>query len=326
MYLSRENWKQQKEAAVSKKMNLLESTDLSESITGKIDEAAGIIHGVVLMTANKTSRNNTRYAARMVNEGKERYEGAKMYLDHPRADELKERRGNRSVRDLSGVYRNLVVQEGPEPKLLGDLHLMEHNKAIAISIAKNPPKGTGLSLRDRGLTREEKGVTLVEGFEGEEFSIDLVVSASLNKGLFESAQEGGGEEAMDISKLTVEELKEGRKDLVESIQKEAIAGLSKQLEEAQVKSAGADKLIALSESTMPVEFKDTIRPAIMKTEVTLEEAKKLITSQEALASKYSAKPAEKGAGSGDPKVKAGAPRTIEEGTKIEDADICAAFK
>jgi hypothetical protein len=312
-----------------KTLSLVESVDVAEAFArDKIDEASGVIKGVVLMTANKVSRNNTRYSSKALAEAKERYEGAKMYLDHPRTDELEARRGNRSVRDLSGVYRNLMVQEGPEPKLLGDLHLMEHNKEIAISIAKNPPKGTGLSLRDRGRTREEKGVTLVEGFEGDEFSIDLVVSASLNKSLFESAQEGGGDEVMDLTKLTMEELKEGRKDLVESIQKEATQAISKQLEEAGVKSVEASKMVLLAESGMPSEFKDAIRPAVMKAEVTLEEAKKLISLQEGLAAKLKEEQ-KKGAGNGDPDVKGQGARKVEEGkqeAQLTDDEILAALK
>jgi hypothetical protein len=316
----------------TKIVDLVESTDLSESLGGaQIDEANGVLKNVVLMTGNKTSENKTRYSAKAVQEGLTRYEGAKMYLDHPRVDELKERRGNRSVRDLAGVYRNLHVEEGPNPKLRGDLQLMESMKSIVISIAKNPPKGTGLSLRDRGFYRSENGVTLVDGFEeGVDFSVDLVTRASLNKSLFESVQEGGGDETMDLSKLTVEDLKKDRKDLVESIQeeakKEARTELAKQLEEAGVKSLEASKLVALAESGMPVDFKEVIRPAIMKAEVTLEEAKKLIVLQESLAGKVG-KPAEKKeAGNGDPKVKSQGTRQVEEGvTEPTDEEVLAAF-
>jgi len=313
--------------------DLVESVDLTESLGGaQIDEANGVLKNVVLMTGNKTSENKTRYSAKAVEEGRTRYEGAKMYLDHPRQDELKERRGNRSVRDLAGVYRNLHVEEGPQPKLRGDLHLMESTKNLVLSIAKNPPKGTGLSLRDRGFVRQEKGVTLVDGFEeGVDYSVDLVTRASLNKSLFEST-EGGGDDTMDLSKLTLEELKEGRKDLVESIQAEgktaARAEFSKQLEEAGVKSLEASKLLALAESAMPTEFKEVIRPTIMKAEVTLEEAKKVIALQESLAGKVG-KPAEKKPGEGEPKVKTQGARGVEEGVEPKlptDDAILAALK
>jgi hypothetical protein len=315
--------------------DILEQFDLTEAVaTDKIDEKAGIIRDVVLMTGEKVSKNKTRYSRASVEQAVTRYEGAKMFLDHPRRDDLEQRKGARSVRDLGGVYRNLRMSEGAQPKLLGDLHLMEHNKDISISIAKNPPKDTGLSLRDRGLVKEERGVTLVESFEGDDFSIDFVVTASLNKSLFESAQtgEGGGEQEMDLTKLTLESLKTDRKDLAEALIKEgreaATAEMKKQLEEAGVKSASADKLVALAESAMSPAFKEAIRPAVMKTEVTLEEAKKVILAQEALFKSVPAVPA-KGKDGVDPAVQTQGARTeeVQEGKKEFTNDaFLAAFK
>lgn len=261
----------------SKASDLVESCALSESADISVDQASGVVKNVVLMTGNKVSKNRTKYLPSALKEAVSRYEGAKMYLDHPRRDELDNRRGNRSVRDIAGVFRSLRIQEGPEPKLVGDVHTMAHNRELVLGIAGNAPKGTGLSLRDRGVVREEKGITLVEGFEGDDFSVDLVTTASLNKGLFESKE--GGEDQMDFKALTLEKLKEERPDLVESIESTAKASLAKALEEAGVKSLEAEKLVALSESAMSVEFKTAIKPAIMKKEVTLEEAKGIIASQ-----------------------------------------------
>ncbi len=267
---------------MKKTRNISESVDISEAVaSAKVDEAAGVIRDVVLMTANKTSKNKTRYMNSALSEATTRYEGAKMYLDHPRTDELQARRGNRSVRDLAGTFGNLRVSEG---KLYADVNLLEHNKAVAISVAKNPPKGTGLSLRDRGRVRDEGGVTLVEGFEGDNFSIDLVVDASLNAGLFESVDQGGEAE---MKELTIEKLKEGRADLVESIRNEAVADLKKQLEEAGEKTLAADKLVMLAEAKMPAEFRDAIRSVVLKKEVTIEEAKSIVSAQVALFDKTS---------------------------------------
>jgi hypothetical protein len=307
-------------------IDLLDSVELAEAVaSGNIDSDRGIIKDVVLMTGDKVSKNRTKYLRTALEQAQTRYEGAKMFLDHPRQDDLQARRGARSVRDLGGVYRNVRLSEGAQPKLVGDLHLMEHNKHITLSIAKNPPKDTGLSLRDRGLVREEKGVTLVEGFEGDDYSVDFVVTASLNKSLFESAQpgEGGGEQEMDLTKLTMEDLKAGRKDLVEAIQKEATDGLRKQLEEAGVKSLAADKLVALAESAMAPEFKEAVRPAVMAA-ATLEEAKKVILAQEGLF-KSMQKPA--GKDGKEPAVTTQGAR-VEEVTEgaTNDAAFLGAFK
>lgn len=297
--------------------------DLSEALTlDKIDENAGIIKDVVLMTGNKVSKNRTLYKRTALEQAVTRYDGAKMFLDHPTKEELANRRGVRSVRDLAGVYRNIRISEGEQPKLLGDLHLMSYNKDIALSIAKNPPKDTGLSLRDTGMVKQDKGVTVVESFDGDEFSVDFVVTASLNKGLFESKQTEGGEEYMDLTKLTLEELEESRKDLVEAIEKRLKDAYTKELAEAGVKSTEAQKIIVLAESGMSKEFKDAIKAAITKPEVTLEEAQKIISNQAELFKNVEASRTPKGSDQ-DPKVNTGpARKTVQEGVKdITDEQI-----
>jgi hypothetical protein len=304
-----------------KAIDLGESVDLSEAVADvQVDEQAGVIRGVVMMTGEKVSKNKTKYLRTSVQEGATRYDGAQMYLDHPRKDDLEQRRGARSIRDLAGVYRNLRIQEGAQPKLLGDLHLFEGSyKQTLLSIAKNPPKGTGLSLRDRGNVREEKGVTLVEGFVGEDYSIDFVVHASLNKGLFESAQTTeGGQDMLEWDKITLEDLTKNRKDLVESIQTAATAPLQQQLTELGKTSGEASKLVALAESKMPLEFKEAIKPSLMKAEVTLEEAKKIIVLQEGVAEKFTAKPA-KGK-TPDPSVKGQQNRSDDKTEELEEGE------
>lgn len=305
--------------------DLSESFGLQEAMVGsKIDETAGIIKDVVLMTADKVSHNKTKYTRKALQEALKRYDGAKMYLDHPRKDELAARKGVRSVRDLGGTYHNLYIQEGPTPTLKGDLHLMEHNRSIALSIAKNPPKDTGLSLRDRGTVHEEQGVTLVEGFIGDEFSIDLVVNSSLNKSLFESTQtnEGGQDMEIDWKEVSLEDLKKNRQDLVESIQNDATAPLKKLLEESGVKTQESEKLMALVESKMSTEFKEVLKPALLVKSITLEEAKKLITAQEGLFAKLG-----KTSGDSDPSVKGQKNRSDKDLSEsvIKDEEFLVAF-
>lgn len=321
-----------KEAGMKKNGNgKTSSTDLSESFSlqeamvgSKIDEAAGIIRDVVLMTADKISQNKTKYTRKALQEALKRYDGAKMYLDHPRKDELAARKGVRSVRDLGGTYRNLYIQEGPTPTLKGELHLLEHNRGIALSIAKNPPKDTGLSLRDRGTVHDEHGVTLVEGFIGDEFSIDLVVNSSLNKSLFESTQteEGGKDMEMEWKEVTLEDLKKNRQDLVESIQNDAVAPMKKLLEESGVKAQETEKIMALVESKMSAEFKEVLKPALLVKSITLEEAKKMIGAQEGLFAKMG----KTSNGNSDPNVKGQSTRKEDlSESVVKDEDFLAAF-
>lgn len=255
--------------------------ELSEAMSGtKINKELGIIEGVLMLTADKVSKNKTQYTRKILQEAVSRYESAKMYLDHP-APGVKVR----SVRDFGGVYKNVRIEEGN--KLRADLYLVpnESIRSTVIPIAEAMPPGVGLSIRDHGHGREEDGVFLVEGFAGKgPFSIDLVMEASVNETLFESNQ--GGSEDMDLSKITLAELKEANPALVESIQNEAKTASLKEVEE-QIK-AGKEapaivtkgrKLIALAESGLPKEVIEKVRPVVEQDGTTLENAEALIKAQ-----------------------------------------------
>lgn len=256
-------------------------TELSEAMaTTKINKEKGVIEGVLILTGDKISKNKTMYSRKVLQEAVKRYEGAKMYLDHPKQGETV-----RSVRDFGGSYRNVRVEEGN--RLRGDLHLIPNDnvRSTVIPIAESMPAGVGLSIRDRGHGREENGIFLVEGFAGKgPFSIDLVMEASVNETLFESNQ--GGNEDMDLSKLTLAELKEANAALVESIQNEARSAALKEVEEsikagkdASVVFARGRKLMALAESGLPKEVIASVRPVVEQDSTTLESAEALIKAQ-----------------------------------------------
>src|SRR5258706_10416993 len=234
--------------------------ELSEAMAGStIDKQKGIIEGVLLLTGDKVSKNKTMYSRKVLQEAVTRYEGAKMYLDHPRNGETV-----RSVRDFGGTYKNVRLEEGN--RLRADLHLVpnESVRSIVIPIAESMPTGVGLSIRDRGHGREENGIFLVEGFPGKgPYSIDLVMEASVNETLFESNQ--GGNDTMDrkelLASVTLEEFQEVAPALVEKIKTDAKAAALKELEE-QIKAgkeapailAKGKKLMALAESGLPKEI------------------------------------------------------------------------
>lgn len=278
---------------------------LSEALAStKIDKERGVIEGVLLLTGDKVSKNKTKYSSKVLSEARTRYEGAKMYLDHPAPGETV-----RSVRDFGGVYRNVRIEEGN--KLRADLHLIPNPdiRNIVIPIAEATPPGTGFSIRDRGHGRDENGIFLVEGFAGKgPFSIDLVTEASVNETLFESNQ--GGSDDMDLSKLTLAELKEANLALVESIQNEARSAAFKEVEE-QIK-AGKDassvfakgrKLMALAESGLPKEVIEKVRPVIEQEGTSPESAEAIIKAQKEIVEAL--KPATTATGN-NPKVKGAA--------------------
>ena len=302
--------------------------ELSEAMAGtQIRKDVGIIEGVLLLTADKVSKNKTQYTKKILQEAVTRYENAKMYLDHP-APGVKVR----SVRDFGGTYKNVRIQEGN--KLRADLHLVpnESIRSTVIPIAEAMPPGVGLSIRDHGHGREDNGVFLVEGFAGKgPFSIDLVMEASVNETLFESNQ--GGNDDMDLSKLTLAELTEANPALVEKIQNEAKAAALKEVEEGikAGKDAGAllakgKKLIALVESGLSKEVIEKVRPVVEQESTTLETTEALIKAQKEIVE--SLKPA-KTPGTGMPKVKGQGGSTdaaLSEGELPKDEELVTALE
>jgi hypothetical protein len=301
--------------------------ELSEALFAtKIQKDKGIIEGVLLLTGDKVSKNKTRYSQKVLQEAVARYEGAKMFLDHPLKGE-----SVRSVRDFGGVYKNVRIEEGK--KLRADLHLIpsEQVRSTVIPIAEAMPPGVGLSIRDRGHGREEDGVFLVEGFAGKgPFSIDLVMEASVNETLFESNQ--GGNDDMDLSKLTLAELKEANSALVESIQNEARSAALKEVEEGikAGKDAGAmlakgKKLMALAESGLPKEVIEKVRPVVEQDSTTFESATALIQAQKEIVEAL--KPSTTAtAGKTSPKVKgqgASSDAALIEGAELPSDDELA---
>lgn len=135
---------------------------------------------------------------------------------------------------------------------------------------------------------------------------------------------------MDISKLTLAELKEANPALVESIQNEAKAAALKEVEEsikagkdASVVFAKGKKLLALAESGLPKEVIEKVRPVVEQDSTTLESAEAMIKAQKEIVEAL--RPAGNAGtkGSKDPKVKgAGASQdqNLNEGAELPSDD------
>ena len=261
--------------------------NLSEAIgEATIDKENGVIRNVVILTGEKVSRNKTFYTRKALEEAVGRYEGAKMYLDHPKSDDG----AVRSVRDLGGLYRNVRLEEGRV--LRADLHLLPNDtiKNLVIPIADAKPAGVGLSIRDRGKGRDENGVFLVESFAPKAtFSIDLVTEASVNENLFESI-EGGSD--MKIEEVTLDDLQKGNPTLVEAIRKETRDAMLKELEEKIKKGEQADKLILeakkskiLAEAGFTKEVSEKVSKLIEAESISVELAESIVASHKELIEK-----------------------------------------
>ena len=139
----------------------------------------------------------------------------------------------------------------------------------------------------------------MEGFAARgPFSIDLVTEASVNRNLYEEAEEDDNEEEddMKLSEAKLEDLLKENPALVEAIKAEARKDFQKELGEEIKKGKGAEamlaqgeKLIALAESGLPAELTADARKAIEPEAVNLETAKTIIESYKRVAEKL-AKP------------------------------------
>lgn len=303
---------------------LIYEADLEEAIgtNSDIDGATGIIRGVTLLTGNKTSLNKTNYTDKAMLEAKTRYEGAKMFLNHPAKGET-----NRSIHDFGGVYKDLRIEGN---RLKADLHLVEEKRQMVVGIAKMRPAGVGLSIKDRGYGTEKDGVFFVEGFtDGASYSVDFVSEASVNTDLFESRNEDNKQEdTMDWKLITADALRKERPDLIESITTEATSGLVKELNEAKASNKDsaailekANKTLALAGAAFDTDVLEAVRKMIEPESVTLETAKAIIAQQkillEALAKRKGAgTPAVKGMGARKP-----SDEELEEGKSVADSEV-----
>jgi len=306
------------------KWHELYSADLSEALSygASIQKEAGIIGGVVLLTGNKVSRNKTLYTSNALNEAATRYEGAKMFLDHPKNGDGKVR----SVRDLGGTYKNVRIEEGR--LLKADLHLLPNQQVrdIVFPIAEAKLEGVGLSIRDRGKGKEDdKGVFLVEGFApGKGFSIDLVTEASVNENLFESE---GGDDDMKIEEIGIKNLEEGNPKLLESIRTEERKKVTEEFgeklkkgEDAQKMLEQGRKLIALAEAGLPSNVTEKVKKMIESESVTFDVAEGIIKAQKEICEEFKkdAKP--------DPKVKGhGTVKDENDSGLPSDEELAEAF-
>ena len=300
-------------------------SDLVESVGNSvIQQDGGVIQGVVLLTGEKVSKNKTFYTKKALNEAVSRYDGAKMFIDHPKPDE-----GSvRSVRDLGGTYRNLRIEESRYLK--ADLHLLPNPKVrnLVFPIAESKPCGVGLSIRDRGKGRDENGVFLVEGFAPKgSFSIDLVADASVNENLYESTQEEGGDD-MDIKDIKVEDLQNGNPTLLESIRedarKEAREAVLKEHDEKIKKGESAEKVIMearkaamVAEAKFEKDVEEKVKKLIEPEAITVEMASEIVKTQKEIVE--AAKPP-----APDPKVKGHGKSkegAVEEGELPTDEEL-----
>ena len=227
----------------------------NRGVTLRVDREKGIIPGVKLL--GNVSRKGRVYPKEVIGKALPLYEGMRVNVDHVEPGQ------RRSLRDRIGLVKNVTLKEDG---LYGDFHFNPKH-ALAEQItwdAENAPQNLGFSHDTRGNSRNVNGRVVVESID-QVLSVDLVANPATTTGLFESAdtpQTPEGKDAMDLSTLTLQELRESRDDLVKSILTEAdatrstgypenVAGLETQIKTLQETIDGyqaADAQRALQEA------------------------------------------------------------------------------
>jgi hypothetical protein len=277
-----------------------------------IDREASLIKGVKIVGFE--SRNGRTYPASVLQEAASLYEGVRVNLDHPDST------GNqqRSVKDRFGTFQAVRFVEGKG--LFGDLKFNPKH-AIAEQVlwaAENDPKSIGFShVATVKAVTGHGGKSVVEAISRVRH-VDLVADPATTNGVFEShnpADEADSTESdvMDLTKLTLSELKVARNDIVEAIVLETNAAHKPQLDElaalkaeikqrdlvaaveAEIAAAGAGEVVT-----------DTFKRLLLATE-SVDARKELIADRVGVAATKFTKPfttVAEGAGAGASEFKA----------------------
>lgn len=129
--------------------------DLREA---RVDAAERVIHDVVVLGESSINSGQLkgkpyrgrRYTPQAQADAVGLLEGARAYADHAMPDELAARRGNRSIRDFLGTYRNVRVDESAH-KVRADLHVVKGSDGDRLlDIAERMPESLGISLDANG--------------------------------------------------------------------------------------------------------------------------------------------------------------------------------
>lgn len=267
-------------------MNLI---NISECVSAMMPESQiendSIVRGVKIIGFE--SSNGRAYSPSALRDAARLYEGVRVNLDHPSKDRPAD---SRSIMHRFGIFKNVKFVEGKG--CFGDLYFNpEHAYAPTFRwFAKNQPEAIGFSHNAAGRGGSKDGKLIVEAITSVR-SVDLVADPATTRSLFESehptlldeatavlsddktdnveklrrikelleGNETPKEPDMDWSKITLDDLKEHRADLVSQI----AASAEKSLLEAQTAAESERKRIEKM-------LEDAKLPANLKTEVFVE--------------------------------------------------------
>lgn len=158
-------------------------------------------------------------------------EGAKAYIDHATRDELAQRDGVRSVRDIFGYYAGGRIDE--QGTVRGDLHYLPNHAEWLEPLVESMADKIGNSIHATGdlVFDKESSNEIVESISGLQ-SIDLVTQPGSTRSLTEAAVDEDDDENQteetESMEITLQTLKSERPDLIEAITAEVVANLNEQ--------------------------------------------------------------------------------------------------
>lgn len=206
-----------------------------ESLAGlnvSVDREKGVIRGVKLIGFE--SKNRRYYPPEVLRAAVTKYEGAKVNVDHPPVNDPSRPRG---VADRIGVIKAARFVEGSG--IHGDFHFNPKH-ALAEQIAwdaEHNPSAIGFSHNSLvTMGKRDKGRSYVAEVNDVK-SVDLVADPATTNGVFESQGFDQEDNSMDLSKLTLEQIKSSRPDLVKALENEQAGDAELQKAQADLKAA-----------------------------------------------------------------------------------------
>jgi hypothetical protein len=202
---------------VSLGLDVLQEFSDNRGVALRVDRTSGVIQGVKLL--GTVSKKGREYPLGVITKAAPMYEGMRVNIDHVDPGQ------RRSLRDRIGIVKNVAIKEDG---LYGDFYFNPKH-ALAEQIAwdaENAPQNLGFSHDTRGVVRNRGGRAVVESIE-KVLSVDLVANPATTDGLFEDAVSVGrnlGESRDDLSRLTLDDLRCRRPDLVAAMQESIESG------------------------------------------------------------------------------------------------------
>jgi hypothetical protein len=195
-----------------------------------LDKEAHVIRGVKILGLE--SSNGRSYRPEALRAAIGLYEGARVNVNHPKGSPL----SPRDYQDRLGHLQGVNFKEGAG--LFGDLDYNPANSAAAMleHDAVKAPQRVGLSHNAEARTKREGNRVVVESIVRVQ-SVDLVADPATTRSLFEETQitdQITEHSAMDLTALTLEQLRTSRPDLAKSIVEAHVGSEEQKAKEAEL--------------------------------------------------------------------------------------------